>query len=360
MTGSMNQVTAEEIFSIAPDLTEAALTATLDRLLVAGEIGDNRLAHYAGRLARYYRNCCTTSPVPLWGGGLAVTPEMRRQAEVYLPLAVILPAFSYLLRRACRYEPYLPAAAILAADSWYDALSTCRPLPVSADPAALLRQLVRDDKARQLFLAAQLVPERFGGSFGRYSGQLEFLQDWLGRQGRRPIRILDGACGSGELCYELAELLLALALTDAGTEVVGLTIERLELVAAAHGWFPHDPERAVEFRARAGGCLAAGGGRLIRFVAGDLRCGRECPEGEFDLVICNGLLGGPLLHGKAELAGVVAGLAGRMKKGGLLVAADRFHDGWRRAVPRELLEQLLGGAGLRPVACPDGLAAIRP
>jgi SAM-dependent methyltransferase len=353
----MNQYPDLLSFSLKPDLSSQAIAATLDRLLVPGDIMDNRLRRYSAALKELHRRYCSTCPAPAWSPGLVITPEIRRQAEIYLPLAGILPAYRYLLRSACRHEPFLQAVSVFTALSWYDALAGIYPLPVCADPAELLCRAAGDAVFREKLVAAALVPARYGNGFGRYRGQLDFLAGWLRQSGKGAgIRVLDAACGSGEQCYELAELLLAMGMPC--SLVIGTTVEVLELAAAAHGWFPHAPGRAALFRSRAAPVIAGGGDRMIRFQQEDIGAAGQVGS-SFDIVICNGLLGGPLLHERDRLTAVVGNLVARTKKGGLLLAADRFHDGWRRAVPRDQIVALLADAGLAPVACADGLAAVR-
>jgi hypothetical protein len=355
----MNQQDDARHFAVTPDLSPAALAATRAGLLVPGDIMDCRLEHYCTGLDRLYRLYCATCPAPPWGPGLVVTPEMRCQAEVYLPLAAILPAFRHLMQRSCRHEPFLPAAAIFTALSWYDALTAMQPLPGSVNPAWLIRRLAADAGLREIFVMSALVPGRFGGEFGRYRGQMAFLQRWLQQRRAAGVRILDAACGSGEQCYELAEMLLALGHDREDSGVVGVTVEPLELAAAAHGWFPHDPHRAAAFRSRVGPLIAGRGAGVVRFLRDDLG-GAVAERGRYTVVICNGLLGGPLLQESSALAAVVARLAAEMEKGGLLLAADRFHGGWRKKIPLADIVSMLAAAGLQPLPCSDGVAAIRP
>jgi chemotaxis methyl-accepting protein methylase len=133
----------------------------------------------------------------------------------------------------------------------------------------------------------------------------------------------------------------------------------LELVTAAHGWFPHDKGRQADFQRKVKPLLATGCGGMIRFIAGDI----ENPEwsGEsYDLIVCNGLIGGPMLHEKKRIEQVLFSLANRLKKKGLLLLADRFHAGWHRKTPHATVADLLVGAGLVSIESKDGQAAVKP
>jgi hypothetical protein len=79
----------------------------------------------------------------------------------------------------------------------------------------------------------------------------------------------------------------------------------------------------------------------------------------YDVVVCNGLLGGPLLHEQSALDAAVGWLALRLKKGGILLAADRFHAGWRRVIPLAELKSLFVRHGIRCLELPEGVGGIR-
>jgi hypothetical protein len=66
-----------------------------------------------------------------------------------------------------------------------------------------------------------------------------------------------------------------------------------------------------------------------------------------------------LLHEKSVLEAAVAGLVQRVKKGGILLAADRFHAGWRRVVPLSELKLLFTKHGIRCIGLAEGIGGIR-
>jgi len=345
-----------------PDLSDSALKLSLHRVLHSGSIMNSALERSCQRLSARYRLLCSNCPEPLWTPWLQITPELRRQSEFYLPLAAIIPVIRRLIRLSCRYEPFLTALPHSFNLSWYDVLSSFHPLPASADPGELIRNIAADESLRQTVLCSLLNPVRYGGGFGRYCGQMEFIAAWLKERlssGDSPLQLLDAACGSGEQCYELSSLLQKSGVNGERAIIHGVTVEPLELVTAAHGWFPHDKERQADFQRKVKPLLAKGCGRMIRFAAGDV----EDPEwsGEsYDLIVCNGLIGGPMLHEKKRIEHVLFSLANRLKKKGLLLLSDRFHDGWRRKTPHAALADLLVNAGLVSIECKDGQAAVKP
>jgi len=361
MPDRMNQYPDSETFSLKPDLSPAALEATVARILVPGNIMDKVLERYCSRLQERFRCYCSTCPAPEWGRGLILTPEIRSQTEIYLPISEIKSAFSYLIRRSTRYEPFLSAFMLFSAPSWPDALGNFNEPPDSSNPADFIRRLAEDEDSRRVFIASALVPCRYGGEFGRYPLQTGFLKKWLGNRrqhGLAGAKVLDAACGSGEQCYELAELLAGAGWMPEGCTVVGETVEPLELAAAAHGWFPHDRAREIRFQRRVESILAKGGGSMISFVSRDIRIRLETGR-RFDVVICNGLIGGPLLNDKRMVREALCSLAERVEKGGIFLAAERFHAGWRKSVPVGMIKAELECAGFTIVDAGEGVAAVR-
>lgn len=346
--------------SFSPDLSTAALGGTLQRILRRGSLLDQRLVRYCAELEARFRSFAATCPAPEWAPGLLLSGSMRNQYEIYLPMAEIRPAFAYLCRIACLYEIDIKGLRAFAALSWPDFLVRIQPLPVIVNPAAFIRQLAECESFRYAFLAAVFIPKSYGGCFERYPLQKAFLRHWLatGREnGTVSVTLLDAACGCGEGTYELAELLLEQGYLIGASTIHGTTLDPLELVAAAHGSFPHDPLRAAAFRDRVQPLLAGGAGGVIRFFCEDI-CNPVDPTVRYDVILCNGLLGGPLLHGKEQLAKAVCLLAGRLNPGGILLVADCFHQGWKMAQQEEMLS-LLRENMLEVVAVAEGFAGVK-
>jgi chemotaxis methyl-accepting protein methylase len=361
MPDRMNQYPDSETFSLKPDLNPVALDATLSRILVPGNIMDSMLERYCRRLQERFLGFCSYCPAPEWGSGLILTPEIRGQAERYLPISEIRSAFRYLINRSTRYKPFLLAFPLFSARSWPDALESLSNPPDSSNPAELIRDLAENEDSRRIFIASSLVPCRYGGEFGRYPLQTGFLKEWLGqrrRLGLAGIKVLDTACGSGEQSYELAELLCDEGWEPERCTVTGETVEPLELAAAAHGWFSSDKAREMRFRRRVESILAKGGGSMVSFVSRDIRDKVETGS-LYDVVLCNGLIGGPLLNDAEEVRELIRNLSERVEKGGVFLAADRFHAGWNRSARIGIIRSELENAGFATVDAGEGVAAVR-
>jgi chemotaxis methyl-accepting protein methylase len=347
--------------AVVPDFSPEGVTAGLSLLLREGRLDDADLERRIGRLDERFRVYATTCPHPHWAPGLHVTPGMRTLTELYLPHAEIRRAFERLLSLAMTAPPVLSASLLHSCDNWLDVLRHLGALVSHPNPALLLRRLMKDGDLRNRVIFALFLPRHYGCDFDRYPGQTAFLAHWLvenrGRLGGG-TRCLDAACGCGEGTYGLAALLPACGYPASETSVAGTSLEPVELFAAAHGWFPHDRERQRLFRQRVEPLLA-GERPQISFQLEDLASVRD--EGkEFDVILCNGLLGGPMLHEVERLQRTITGLARRLAPGGLLLASDRFHEGWKRRVPKQRLEEMLRLSGLQVVEAGEGIGGERP
>lgn len=343
--------------SFAPTTDGVELQRRLEQLLVSGPLLDAPLAGSIDRLARSFARYAASYPLPLWAPGLVTDNEMRSLTEALLPIAEIRPAFDRLLERSCRFSPLVAGCYLHSSACWIDFLQRLQPPLPLANPAAILFRLAEDYQARQRFLFSLMLPHHYGGGFDRYPLQSQWLLAWLKERARSfdgGIRILDSACGSGEGTYQVAELLREAGYSGRSCGVHGSTLEEIELFAAAHLYFPHDPRREREYRARTAPLLSAADAPLLAFYRDRVD---SVPEGEpYHLVLCNGLLGGPMLHDDAALGAAFAGLAARLLPGGVLLAADRFHAGWRIKVPAERLCVLMEKQGLTPFQVPEGVA----
>lgn len=343
-----------------PSLDPVELGIRLERLLVPGTIEDRDLESRIVRLEERFRVYAACSPHGLWAPGLAITREMEETAELYLPLAEIRRAFRRLFALSMKFEPFLPASAVHTSTSWLDLLQLLQPLVREANPGRLLRRLMADGEFRTRFLFSLFLPRRYGGGFGRYPAQEALLRNRLAEN--RPkggVRCLDAACGSGEGSYGVALLLRELGYPPENMEVHGATVEPLELFAAAHGWFPHDPARQEAFRSRIRPLFVEKASERIVFYREDLTGEGQDADKGYDVILCNGLLGGPLLNEREKLAGTVGRLCARLGPGGLFMAADRFHGGWKRSTPADALREMLAGNGLEPLAVAEGVAGIK-
>jgi SAM-dependent methyltransferase len=345
-----------------PRLDKSCIEEGLRKLLVSGRITDDELARRVARLGERYRVYCACYPYGLWAPGLAVEREMRIVTEAYLPMEEILAVFDRFFRAALKFPPFRPASIIHNSSDWLDILQRLQPLPCRPDPASLLERLMKDEEYRRRFIFANYMPARYGGGFGRYPGQARFLAGWLAANRPRfaeGVRCLDAGCGSGEGTYELAKLLMDNGFAADSIDVRGATVEPLELFAAAHAFFPHDLEREEDFRERISPLFQCGAAERISFHLEDLKCINSATEKGYDIIICNGLLGGPLLHDPEELRRALQRLCGRLSPGGILLAANRFHGGWKKIVCEGMLREILVASGLKTVDVADGVGGVK-
>jgi chemotaxis methyl-accepting protein methylase len=172
------------------------------------------------------------------------------------------------------------------------------------------------------------------------------------------VRCLDAACGDGANTYRLAQLFLGLGWRTGRFEIEGWTLDPLEAWAAATGRFLHDAAREAVFREETAVCFESGIASAIRFRSADVL---EAQDGErFDLILCNGLLGGPIIHARRGMETTVHNLAGMLVPGGLLLAADHFHGGWKQKCPQQELRALFELNGLKPVDVGEGIGMLAP
>ena len=313
------------------------------------------------RLQQMFFTYTTHCPPPWPGPGLQITPEISCRSELWLPLDQLRHHFQALYRYSLRYPPILTSTPFAQMTSWASIVSVFPYFQMPYDnPAALLEHLVNDDGLRTKFLFWSFMPRRFyGGGSDRYSGQSIAITEWLRRRGRqgRKLRCLDAACGDGAATYALVHLCTELGWTPESLEVEGWTLEPLEVWSAAYGRFPHEPARERAFLEETGDCFERGSAASVRFCCVDIL---DVPASEpFDLILCNGLLG-PIIHTRRAMELAVRSLAGLLAPGGMLLAADHFHGGWKQKYPQQELRVLCQLNGLHTEEAGEGIAGLSP
>ncbi len=344
--------------TFVPSLETTLRENRLKRLLLPGKITDADLARRADRLDLLFRSSLRTSPLHLWGAGLHIDREWRNLTDTFLPWSRIAPALRRLICCSTRYLP--PSDPLASIPSWPDFLRRISTMTQTSNPAVILRSLSSDENLRRRWLFTLFLPKEHGGGFDRYPRQQEFIRNWLFQRRHLSggkISCLDAACGSGEGSWELAELCRTSGIPPRGMTIHGTSLDPLELYAAAHASFPHDHPREQEYLRRIARLTSTGYQERIRFSHEDLtNTGNESEK--YDLILCNGFLGGPLLNDRSKMQPLVAGLVGRLNPGGLIMAADRFHEGWRKRIPKEERETLLEQCGVTIIRVEEGIAGI--
>lgn len=328
--------------------------------LVSPRIDPLPFAGRIPRLQRMFSVCKACCPPPWASRNLQVTPEINCQSELWLPLDQLRPHFYSLYRHALSYPPVFTSTPFARGASWAAIVAVFPEfLKQCANPADLLERLVGDDDLRMKFLFWSFMPQRFYGSGSdRYPGQTATIAEWSRQRRKRDkrLRCLDAASGDGANTYGVARLLVEQGWLPDRIEIAGWTLDPLEAWSAAHGRFPHDPAREVFYRERTLDCFEQGYDATIRFCCRNIL---DTPkERQFDLILCNGLLGGPIIHDRCAMDTVVRNLAGLLSSGGMLLAADHFHGGWKQKCPRHELRAICEQHGLVNIEVTEGVAAL--
>jgi SAM-dependent methyltransferase len=361
------------MYPLPPSLGTGDPCTTLGSLLTAG-IDATKFRNSIHQLNRRFEIYASTCPTPLISPGMIVTAEIRIQSELYLPIADIAAAFYRLYSAALTYPPIFSSTPFHNAMSWADAFAELPPLlQFSVNPALLLEKLVADRKMLTYFLFASFLPRRFYGGIGRYPEQQKLILEWLETEKRGTLRFLDAACGTGEETYGLALLLSEHGFAPEDIRIKGWTLEPLEVWAAAQRRFPHDTRREARLREATAALFLHGYDRSISFSRQDILAApplyhpfsknsgnRNDDSNCFDLILCNGLLGGPIIHEKEPLDRSVAHLAALLSPGGILLAADHFHGGWKRKCPQKNLRASFETHGLLHVDAGEGIGGLKP
>jgi SAM-dependent methyltransferase len=331
--------------------------ATLVRPRLNPPLFASRIQHLQCMFSAYKSFCPPPWPAP----GLHVTPEIAYQSELWLPLDQIRPHFYSLYRQALTYQPMLSSSSFAQETSWAAIAATFpRFLKKCRNPAHLLEQLVNNADLRMIFLAWSFMPGRFYGSGSdRYPGQSATIAEWIRRRQfrGRPLRCLDAASGDGANTYAMARLLVGQDYSPDRLEIEGWTLEPLEAWAAAHGCFPHDPDREAFFRKETRDCFDQGFGTAIRFCCADILSEPEATP--FDLILCNGLLGGPIINRPETIRRIVSYFGRTLAPGGMLLAADHFHGGWKKNIPGKVLGDAFKASGLSVAEAGEGISGSK-
>ena len=342
------------------DVTAETLRRNLSLYFTPGRINDERLLATIRRLDLAYRRYLALYPYGLWAPGLVVAPDMRRTTDLLLPVDQVHSAFRCFSRCAHRLAPSSDIPLFHSATSWLDLMPRLPNGLRILNPARLLQRAACQEDFRLALLFALHLPAHHGGSFRRYPQQTAFIRRWLGScpvAARSGIRCLDAACGTGEGTYELAMLLNDSGIPHDRWQVHGMSRDALEIFAAAHSSFPHDMVREESFRNMTVPLVGDGPWSNVTFGVGDI----TAPAGaaQHDLIVCNGILGGPFLYECGDVRAVVGLLAKQLVPGGILLVADKFHEGWKRKVSKSFLRQLFVQHELTVVEAGEGVGGIK-
>lgn len=299
---------------------------------------------------------------PWFTADLLVDHETDYQSELWLPFKEIRPIFENFYRQALCYQPTLNASPFATASSWADLLAKFPTFfPVCSTPKRLLEHLLIDKELRKKFLFWSFMPKRFYAAVKeRYPLQSQFISEWLQQKEvavTNSFRCLDAASGDGFKTYLLAKNIYDRFTENLSFEIEGWTLEPLEVWAAAHCCFPDDSYKETLFRKNVAAVFANNINKQISFSSVDLL--KPPSSKPFDLIICNGLLGGPIINSKTDIGQIITNLVILLKPGGILLTANNFHAGWQQKCPQSLLRTIFEESGLLLVEDGEGVAGIK-
>ena len=238
---------------------------------------------------------------PWWARDIIITPELRANYEMWLPIREFLHDLKdigrvWLPDEECLPLPLRHKTYLSLPDLW------------AALPPSLDGKLCFSPQELLAFFCALADPPRFGVVCGRYNDELALIKSLA----RPNMRVLDIACGVGLNTLEIAVV--------SGAETIGLTTEWLEVWMATQRRLPHDPTREQDMQ-----CFPCD--LNVRFQQGRAEC--FAFEKPFDLIVCNGLIGGRFFHDEAQYTAFLDSCRNALAVGGSILLANHFHDGSR-------------------------------
>lgn len=323
----------------------------IDTFFVRGQLQNATLTHRIAALDQAFSIYAGSYPFGLWAEGLVVSQEMAGLTEQYLPITEISKTFLRLLTLSLRFPPLFEATPFPGASSWLDVLPRLHPQFQNVNPAALLAMACCDEGYRLRLTFSLFLPRKYGGGFHRYPRQEAFIKGWVAENRGHcegGIRCLDAGCGSGEGTYSLASVLHD---SCSSLSVRGESVEPIELFSACHAFTPHDLKRQEQFRSY----VAQLPEKSVSIALWNVSEPSQ-DRTKYHVVVCNGLLGGPMLSDPHRVRQAVHHLVARLEKKALFVAADHFHDGWKKGVSRSFLQKILCDAGLNVIETEEGVA----
>lgn len=315
------------------------------------------------RLQHTFDNFIKFCPPPWPAPGLQLASEIHYQSELWLPLAEIRHVFHSFYRSALAYQPIFASTPFHNAVSWAGIIAN---MPTflfegTTNPASILKSLKAGSELRRKFIFWSFMPQRYyGNNPDRYTDQTRFILKQLTNQEQKTgrLNLLDAACGDGIGTYMLAAELLKTGIAPSRFFIDGWTLDPLEAWSAAYASFPHDPGREASFRRIAEPVFSLAAGISMQFKQANL-LHPPATSKAFDLILCNGLLGGPIINRLDEINHIIKNLVSMLDNGGILLAADCFHGGWKQQCPQENLKALFEQHKLKVLEAGEGVCGIK-
>ena len=240
---------------------------------------------------------------PWWANNLIITPEIRDTYEKWLPIGEFCRSLACVARAYLPDESWLPlplrSGAYLSLPDFWAAMPSCFGGKVCFSEDELLP-----------LLCALADPPRFGTTAGRYPEELAYLKAIV----RVGMSVLDVGCGVGVNTLEMASALQ-------GASFTGITSEPLEVWMAVNRRLPHDAHREA----------------MMNRFDGEAVFRRGTAEeffGNYDVIVCNGLVGGRFFCKESQYRAFLLCCRTSLRPGGRVLIADRFHEGQQRNLVR--------------------------
>ena len=261
------------------------------------------LRRHNRRWERLYSNWLMHAIPPWWAREIIITPDIRETYEKWLPIGEFRVSLAGVGRAYLPDESWLPLplrrGAYPSLPDFWAAMPSCFGGKVCFSEDELLP-----------LLCAMADPPRFGTTAGRYPEELEYMR----RIVREGMSVLDVGCGVGVNTLEMASALKGVSFT-------GITPEPLEVWMANNRRLPHDVRRQALMN-RFGGVAVFRRGTAEEFA------------GDYDVIVCNGLVGGRFFSKDSQYRAVLRCCAASLRPGGHVLIADRFHEGSRLNLQR--------------------------
>jgi len=301
-----------ESFQITHREQELAPTFALRFIVTCVHFYDTQQRFNQKWLAKYDQFKSYSYP-PWWAPGLILNDEIRGNYERYLPISEYLQDLRDLLLPFLSAQTWLPRVL-------YDGEIQSLPDLWKLLPEHLAGKIIWDNKDLLPLGCALASPSKNGTSLGRYPEQIEYLSSNFIPSQSGNLLALDMGCSTGQGTYELATTL------EQHIEkwfVLGITNEPLEAWMAATRNFPHQiPDTTSETRT-----VSSLIKRSVSFISADIM--NFAVSTPVDLILCNGLIGGPNLRNEKDYPKLWNVLSSQLKKGGMLLIGNRFHEGYK-------------------------------
>lgn len=350
-------------YSFTPSADLTVTEATLSQL-IRPRLNEGDFVSDITRLQQLHERYCNHCPPPWAASRLKITSKAIIQSEQWLPLAFISSCFYRFFCKALTFPPFFLNTIFSSELSWFEIVATFPAwLEKYANPAKLLKNLIIDHPFRIKFIFWSFMPKRYYGySSNRYPLQMNIAKQWLENTlpKTETICCLDSVCGDGACVYAFADMALKLGYSKDEFKIEGWSLDPLEVWAAVHRRFYHDAKKEERYSSETNDIFISGAETSILFKNYDLlNSAQETITENYHIILCNGLLGGPIINQTNEIHIIISNLIKHLHPHGILLAANHFHDGWEKSCPETKLIDIFSNFGLETSKMGEGIGGIK-